>query len=128
MYSTPLDAGKGLGPFLSLFLDELADQHLAGRRTRKLVEALYAPRHLEGGEGRTACAEDLVIRGAADDEQRRDAEESKQQAQARHPRPIVTEIEPAAKFWPAEDYHQRYLEKRGLSSCTLELAETTESV
>ena len=63
-----------------------------------------------------------------DDEQRRDADESKQQAQARHSRPIVTEIEPAAKFWPAEDYHQRYLEKRGLSSCTLELAETTESV
>lgn len=26
--------------------------------------------------------------------------------------PIVTEITPAATFWPAEDYHQRYLEKR----------------
>ncbi len=26
---------------------------------------------------------------------------------------IVTEITPATRFWMAEDYHQRYLEKRG---------------
>jgi peptide-methionine (S)-S-oxide reductase len=32
-------------------------------------------------------------------------------------RPIVTEIVPAATFWRAEDYHQQYLEKRGLASC-----------
>jgi peptide-methionine (S)-S-oxide reductase len=32
-------------------------------------------------------------------------------------KPIVTEIVPAATFWRAEDYHQQYLEKRGLSSC-----------
>lgn len=32
-------------------------------------------------------------------------------------RPIATVIEPAATFWRAEDYHQRYLEKRGLGSC-----------
>jgi peptide-methionine (S)-S-oxide reductase len=32
-------------------------------------------------------------------------------------RPIVTEIVPEAPFWRAEDYHQRYLEKRGLASC-----------
>ena len=35
----------------------------------------------------------------------------------RHPRPIVTEITPATSFYEAEDYHQQYLEKRGLSSC-----------
>jgi len=29
----------------------------------------------------------------------------------------VTTIEPAQTFWRAEDYHQRYLEKRGLASC-----------
>ena len=34
-------------------------------------------------------------------------------------RPIVTLIEPAADYWPAEDYHQQYLAKRGLSHCHL---------
>lgn len=32
-------------------------------------------------------------------------------------RPIVTEIVPAVEFWEAEDYHQQYLEKRGLAHC-----------
>jgi peptide-methionine (S)-S-oxide reductase len=34
-------------------------------------------------------------------------------------RPIVTEIVPATEFYIAEDYHQQYLEKRGLASCHL---------
>jgi len=32
-------------------------------------------------------------------------------------RPIVTEITPAGTFWKAEEYHQQYLQKRGMSSC-----------
>lgn len=32
-------------------------------------------------------------------------------------RPIVTEIVPAVEFWQAEDYHQQYLEKKGLAHC-----------
>ena len=35
----------------------------------------------------------------------------------RYSRPIVTEITPAPTFYEAEDYHQQYLEKRGLASC-----------
>jgi peptide-methionine (S)-S-oxide reductase len=34
-------------------------------------------------------------------------------------RPIVTQIVPAGTFWLAEDYHQQYLEKRGLAACHL---------
>src|SRR5437868_7337784 len=37
----------------------------------------------------------------------------------RYRRPIVTEIAPASEFYPAEDYHQQYLEKRGLSTCNI---------
>ena len=31
--------------------------------------------------------------------------------------PIVTEITPASEYTMAEDYHQKYLEKRGMGSC-----------
>ena len=33
------------------------------------------------------------------------------------PRRIVTQVLPAETFWRAEEYHQRYLEKRGAASC-----------
>ena len=32
-------------------------------------------------------------------------------------RPIATEVTPAGKFYPAEEYHQKYLQKRGAASC-----------
>ncbi len=59
-----------------------------------------------------------------DEEQRAAAERSKEDEQARHKSPIVTQIEPAQTFYEAEDYHQQYLEKRGRSSCTTQLAST----
>lgn len=35
----------------------------------------------------------------------------------RYKAPIATKIEPAAEFWRAEEYHQRYLEKVGRAKC-----------
>jgi len=32
-------------------------------------------------------------------------------------RPVATEITAAGTFWRAEEYHQKYLEKRGATSC-----------
>ncbi|MGA2349955.1 MAG: peptide-methionine (S)-S-oxide reductase MsrA [Terracidiphilus sp.] len=33
------------------------------------------------------------------------------------PKRIVTKVEPAQSFWRAEEYHQKYLTKRGQASC-----------
>lgn len=52
-------------------------------------------------------------------EQKAAAERSKTAQGSRFNRPIVTQIEPAPKFWRAEEYHQRYLEKRGQSHCAI---------
>lgn len=51
------------------------------------------------------------------DEQRSAAEASLAKRQAQTKKSIATRIESASSFWPAEDYHQQYLEKRGRTSC-----------
>jgi peptide-methionine (S)-S-oxide reductase len=53
------------------------------------------------------------------DAQRAAAQSSKESLEKarRFRRPIVTQITPTVEFWPAEDYHQQYLAKRGQSHC-----------
>ena len=48
-----------------------------------------------------------------------EASKTKLEKSGRFPRPIVTQIEPAPRFWRAEEYHQRYLAKRGQSHCAI---------
>lgn len=57
-------------------------------------------------------------------EQKALAEKSKEalEKSGKFKRPIVTQIVPASTFWRAEEYHQRYLEKRGLSTCHIGVA------
>ena len=52
-----------------------------------------------------------------DDDQRIAALASKARAQATLPRPVVTDITDAPDFFEAEEYHQQYFSKRGISHC-----------
>ena len=53
------------------------------------------------------------------DKQKREAEESKRELQdsGKFNQPVATAIVVATTFYPAEDYHQQYLMKRGLNVC-----------
>jgi peptide methionine sulfoxide reductase msrA/msrB len=53
------------------------------------------------------------------EEQKKEAETSMEEAQKGHGRKIVTEIVAAPTFWKAEDYHQRYYQKRGIKGCAV---------
>jgi peptide-methionine (S)-S-oxide reductase len=50
-------------------------------------------------------------------EQELAAKESLHTYQQRFGRPIVTEVAAATTFWPAEAYHQRYVERTGHGGC-----------
>jgi peptide-methionine (S)-S-oxide reductase len=50
-------------------------------------------------------------------EQAARASKEKLEKSGRFSRSIVTQIVPAVTFYEAEDYHQQYLEKRGLATC-----------
>ncbi len=61
-----------------------------------------------------------------DKEQKAEAEASKSalDVSGSFKQPAATEIIAFEAFYPAEDYHQQYLEKRGLSTCPPDLAKS----
>jgi peptide methionine sulfoxide reductase msrA/msrB len=52
-----------------------------------------------------------IFYGNQEEKKIAEASKAKLSASGRFDKPIVTEILPAMKFWPAEDYHQKYSEK-----------------
>ena len=47
------------------------------------------------------------------EQQKKEAEQKKTEVQQQHKKPIATEITQITEYYPAEEYHQRYLEKGG---------------
>jgi peptide-methionine (S)-S-oxide reductase len=68
----------------------------------------------EGSQYRTAIFTYSEAQKAAAEQSKKALSES-----GKYRKPVVTTIEPAQTFYKAEDYHQQYLEKRGLASCHL---------
>ena len=54
-------------------------------------------------------------------QQKKLSEQSRDKIAASHKysNPIVTEIKKAGEFYEAEEYHQKYLQKKGLTSCKI---------
>ena len=87
----------------------------------QLLEAfwgLHDPTQLnrQGPDYGTQYRSAIFFHSPEQEQKARIAKERLQQS-GRFSRPIATQIVPAATFWRAEEYHQRYLEKRGLRHC-----------
>ena len=68
----------------------------------------------------TSPEQEAVAHRSRDEEQRK-LEDGGGRGLLKHRRKIATRITEASTFWEAEDYHQRYLEKRGRASCNVAL-------
>lgn len=57
----------------------------------------------------------------SDDEQRQNAEKASRELEesGRVGRPVVTEIKEKGPFYRAEEYHQKYFEKKGIKGCAI---------
>ena len=86
--------------------DPLAPLRLVGGAPTSQMVATHNPKDDHGTQYRSAVYTHTPA-------QRAEAVAWKAKAEAALGRSIVTALEDASKFWPAEEYHQRYLEKGG---------------
>jgi len=70
----------------------------------------------QGPDRGTQYRSEIFVHGAQQEAAARVGKE-REEASGRHRRPIATRITPAGEFWPAEEYHQQYLAKRGVAQC-----------
>ena len=114
-------AAQGVTDTKKLIRDDEVEFDPAQVSYQKLVEAFWSlhdptqvnrqgPDH--GTQYRT-----VIFYHSPEQERTALASKAALEASARFKKPIATEIVPAQTFWPAEEYHQRYLEKRGLRHC-----------
>lgn len=59
----------------------------------------------------------VIFYHSPEQEQAARASKAEMEASGKFRRPIATEIVPVPAFWRAEEYHQKYLAKRGISHC-----------
>lgn len=59
----------------------------------------------------------VIFYHSPEQEQAARASKAEMETSGKFRRPIATEIVPAPAFWRAEEYHQKYLAKRGISHC-----------
>ncbi len=60
-----------------------------------------------------------------DQEQRKDAIQTRNKVQKDKDKPVVTQIEPASVFYEAEPYHQKFTERTGMGMCHVAYAPVT---
>src|SRR5437763_17116936 len=70
----------------------------------------------QGPDFGTQCRS-AIFYHSPEQEQEARASKAKLEKSGQYSRPITTQVDPATTFYEAEDYHQQYLEKRGLASC-----------
>jgi peptide-methionine (S)-S-oxide reductase len=87
----------------------------------RLLEAFFAmhdPTQLNRqGPDRGSQYRSAIFYETPEQEQAARRMKDRLQASGAFKKPVVTEILPASTFWRAEEYHQRYFEKNGLSAC-----------
>ncbi|HMB95368.1 MAG TPA: peptide-methionine (S)-S-oxide reductase MsrA [Tepidisphaeraceae bacterium] len=66
-----------------------------------------------GGEATDQCRS-IIFFHSADQQTLAEAELKKTKSSGDYPLPVLTQILPAGDFYPAESYHQQYIEKQGI--------------